>query len=108
MRALKSEMSCETCVRAAPWSLAASGSDVSWLSESRASLRCAFAAFASTCPDAGAAVGAVLAGGCCDVVVAGGCCGDVADGGCDCCAGGFCWGELCVGDCADAATGSAS
>src|SRR6185436_8992851 len=41
---LKFEMICDTCVRASPCSLAASGSDVSWLSDSRAAVRCSFAA----------------------------------------------------------------
>ena len=73
MSSLKLEISCETCVRVSPWSFDASGIDASWLSDSRAWLRCCLAASRSTCP-AGAAEGcaadgsvvwgAAVAGGC--------------------------------------------
>ncbi len=59
--ALKLEISCETCVRVSPWSFDASGIDASWLSDSRASLRCCLAASRSTCP-AGAAEGCAADG----------------------------------------------
>ena len=52
MSSLKLAISCEICVRASPCRRAASGSDVNWLSESRASLRACLAAVASTCADA--------------------------------------------------------
>jgi hypothetical protein len=48
---LKFEISCDTCVRASPWSRAAWGIDVIWLSVSRASVRCCLAAAASTVDD---------------------------------------------------------
>src|SRR5262245_35609939 len=127
---LKFEISCDTCVRASPCSFAASGIDVSCASDSRAAVRCAFAAVTSGCPAGGAVgcgsivgggvvgggvVGGCVVGGC----VVGGCVvGGCVVGGCvvgGCVAGGCCgaaWvccdGEVdCVGVCADAAMGRA-
>src|SRR5688572_1965197 len=75
---LKFVMISETCVRASPVNCAASGSCVIWLSVSRASVRCRFAASLSTLPLVGAADGSVgvVGGG----VVVGGCAGGVAGG----------------------------
>src|SRR5262245_438298 len=109
MSALTSEISCEICVRALPCSFAASGMDVTWLSASRALLRCALAEFCSGCAPVVVALGGggcwdVVAGGCWGVV-AGGCCAGGCCCGC-CCDGGSCGGGVCV-DCAYVATGSA-
>lgn len=95
---MKSEISLETCERDSPCRRVASGSAVSWLSDSRASLRCCFAAWASTCPLAGA----------CDPAVADcvGC--DGVDGSGFWAAVGACAGDAASGDCAAALDGVAS
>jgi len=85
---LKFEISCETCVRVSPCSFDASGIAASWLRDSRASLRCCFAASRSAwpagaadgCADCGSVVcGVALAGGCCSL------CGVALAGGCSLC-----------------------
>src|SRR5436190_13210300 len=74
-------MSDDTCVRASPCSRAASGIDVSWLSESRASLRCCFAAAASTFTSfAGVWSGAGFVSTCAGAVAGGVVCAEAVSG----------------------------